>query len=920
MAGRTWVVVDALQRQPGWYLLEGGMGEWGWAADEAVAGDGAEAVGWYVASSRRRQVLLLQHPAQGLRLRLRDGADPSALAHVRLASIGRITALCRMLLDGAGPGEVIHRAAGLLSGTWSYGLRVAAADLHARHRGPAAMAAEAAPCAAWKLQRRWWPPTSARLLLRPLHQLAGDGQGGWRATGGAPYFLVSREDGGAPVLAGGWYRLRGRMPTARGTHLAPRFHYRLAGREQPFPDQLVLPEPGRRGAMDAVFRFDGDVTELRFDPAVRPLDFRMEGVGLRRLPRVEWMLRLLFGLRDASGLRDWQAIGATALAMASAFRRGGAAGAGALLSDRHRDRGQLHARSYAAWVLRYDTFSRADLAALAQRGRELAVDGPLVTVLLPVYDTPERWLRRCLDSMLAQAYPRWELCIADDASTAPHVRTVLQEYARREPRIRIAWRERNGHIARASNTALEMARGEYIALLDHDDELRPHALLEMVEELRAHPDARLVYSDEDKIDERGRRFQPYFKPDWNPDLLLSQNYLCHFTVIETALARESGGFREGTEGSQDHDLFLRCTAALPTTGIRHVPKVLYHWRAIAGSTALERSAKDYAAEAGLRAVDRSVRAHTPEARVEGLAHGHYRVRWPLPSPQPKVSIIVPTRDRVELLRQCVESVLGKTDYDNFELVVVDNGSRDPDALACLETLRGRERVRVLRHDAPFNFSEINNRAAAQCDGELLCLLNNDIEVIDGDWLREMASQAWRPGVGAVGALLLYPDDSIQHAGVVLGLGGVANHAYCHQPFGVPGHGARALVAQELSAVTAACLVVRRQAWLQAGGLDEKLQVAFNDIDFCLRLRAMGYRNVWTPFARLYHHESASRGAEDTPEKVARFHREVALMRERWGQVLDHDPAYNPNLSLEMEDTASELAFPPREPVRGANRA
>src|SRR5690606_26085614 len=310
----------------------------------------------------------------------------------------------------------------------------------------------------------------------------------------------------------------------------------------------------------------------------------------------------------------------------------------------------------------------------------------------------------------------------------------------------------------------------------------------------------------------------------------------------------------GMEGSQDHDLFLRCTAGLPANAIRHVPKVLYHWRAIAGSTALERGAKDYAAEAGLRAVASALHARSPEAVVEPLAHGHYRVRWPLPSPQPSIAIIVPTRDRVELLRQCVESVLGKTRYENFELVVVDNGSRDAGALAYLESLRGRARVRVLRDDAPFNFSALNNLAVAHCGTDLLCLLNNDVEVVDGDWLREMASQAWRPEIGAVGALLLYADDSIQHAGVFLGLGGVANHAYAHQPWGVPGHGARALVAQELSAVTGACLVVRRKAYLEVGGLDEELQVAFNDIDFCLRLREAGYRNLWTPFARLYHHE------------------------------------------------------------------
>ena len=912
--GGSWVSLDTVERAPGWYLLDGGADP---VFEELAVGEGDNAARWHVARLRGPRVVLLARPARGLRgLRVEGTAAPGA---ARLVRIGRPSALLRMLADGSGPLETLRRIVALARGTWRYGVRVAIADLHARHAGDAD--ATTGPfVGSWTLRHRRLPPTSARLLLRALHQLAQEGDDRWRSTGGDPYFLVTREDGASPLLQGGWYRLQGRLQAARGSHLAPSLYYRIAGREQPFPDQLQLPEPSRDGRLDALLRFDGDVTELRFDPAVRPLGFRMAGMRLRRLSRPEWMLRLLAGLRDPSGARDWRAVGATLLAMLRALARGRPAEAGRLLAERHAECSQLHLRSYAAWVARYDTLSREDLGELARRGCELSADGPLLSVLLPVYDTPERWLRRCLDSVLAQAYPNWELCVADDASTQPHVRKVLEEYARRDPRIRVTWRERNGHIARASNTALEMARGAYVALLDHDDELRPHALLEVVEELRADPGVRLVYSDEDKIDERGRRFQPYFKPDWNPDLLLSQNYVCHFTVVDTALAREAGGFREGTEGSQDHDLFLRCTAALPASAIRHVPKVLYHWRAIAGSTALERGAKDYAAVAGLRAVRDSVAAHTPEARVEGLAHGHYRVRWPLPEPQPKVSIIVPTRDRVELLRQCVESVFGRTRYDAFELVVVDNGSSDPAALAYLGELAGRERVRVIRHDAPFNFSELNNLAAAQCDGELLCLLNNDIEVIDGDWLREMASQACRPGIGAVGALLLYPDDSIQHAGVILGLGGVANHAYCHQPVGAPGHGARALVAQTLSAVTGACLVVRRSAYLEVGGLDEELRVAFNDIDFCLRLRERGYRNLWTPFARLYHHESASRGAEDTPEKVARFHREVALMRDRWAAVLDDDPAYNPNLALEMEDTASELAFPPRERPRGAARA
>lgn len=345
------------------------------------------------------------------------------------------------------------------------------------------------------------------------------------------------------------------------------------------------------------------------------------------------------------------------------------------------------------------------------------------------------------------------------------------------------------------------------------------------------------------------------------------------------------------------------------TQIHHVPKILYHWRAIEGSTALARDSKDYASAAGARAVADHLRRIGAGAEVEELPHGHFRVHWPLPDSPPKVSLVIPTRDRFELLRTCVESLLGSTNYPNLELVVVDNQSSEPQALAYLDELASRERVRVLRYDAPFNYSAINNWAVAQCDGELVGLVNNDIEVITPGWLREMASHALRAEVGAVGAMLYYPNDTIQHAGVIAGVYGVAGHLYAGMSRGYHGHGARAWVAQGLSAVTGACLLVRRSVFAEVGGLDERLSVAFNDIDFCLRLREHGYRNVWTPFAEMYHHESASRGSEDTDEKKARFALEVQFMLDRWKDVLSDDPAYNPNLSLQSLNF--DLAFPPR---------
>ncbi|OOG66469.1 hypothetical protein B0E46_02270 [Rhodanobacter sp. B04] len=560
------------------------------------------------------------------------------------------------------------------------------------------------------------------------------------------------------------------------------------------------------------------------------------------------------------------------------------------------------APTYERWLKLYDH---------AVSPARIQGDG-LISILLPTFNTPEVWLRHCLDSVLAQSYPHWELCVADDASTEPQVRLVLEEYAGRNARIRIVWRERNGHISAASNSALAMARGDYVALLDHDDELHPCALATIVEALHRHPQWQFVYSDEDKIDADGRRYDPYFKPNWNPDLLHGQNCVSHLGVYSRALVNAAGGFREGLEGSQDWDLALRCSERLTTDQIGHVPAVLYHWRAIAGSTAQGVDQKDYAHAAGRRAL-REHFARLGEAaqvmEIEGLC-GVFRIRHPLPDPLPQVSIIIPTRDRADLLRQCVDSILARTTYTHYEIVVVDNQSVEPESIAYLAELATHPRVRVRRHDQPFNFSHINNAAVDGCRSELICLLNNDIEVVTPDWLEELASHAMRPHVGAVGAMLYYPDDTIQHAGVVTGVHGVAAHPYSGMPRGYAGQMARAKLTQAMSAVTAACLMVRRATYQQAGGLDPALKVAFNDIDFCLRLRQLGYTNVWTPFAELYHHESASRGREDTPEKRARFSREVEFMKRRWGSLLDHDPAYNPNLTLAGEPFT--LAFPPRE--------
>ncbi|MGV8931090.1 MAG: glycosyltransferase family 2 protein [Luteimonas sp.] len=735
-----------------------------------------------------------------------------------------------------------------------------------------------------------------------LRVISNDAAHEWKSGGERACFTVPSE-GLRNALPAGWYRIDGKLivckEAATVSCLYPTYESGADG-----DSQIALPEADDEGQISALVLFKYDVTSLRFCPTHGASRFCIGNFSLRRVSRQEALWRMLCPTARAPGGFTLRLV----RFLTTVLHHGVSQATDALHREYRRRLLPEDSDTYVNWVARFDTLTAERMEDLRVRGERLGPDAPLISILLPVYQTPERWLRRCIESVIAQAYPQWQLCIVDDASSDGRIMEVLEEFACSDDRIDVMRRDVNGHISAASNSALEMARGDYVALLDHDDELRPHALLEMAEIIGATPEVALVYSDEDKIDADGRRFDPYFKPDFDPDLLRSQNYVCHFTAIDADLVRDVGGFRIGFEGSQDHDLILRCTERLQPAQIKHIPKVLYHWRAIPGSTALTRDAKDYASSAGARAVGEHLDRCYPDARIEELSHGHYRVRWPLTAPAPKVSLIIPTRDKVELLRMCIESIFVRTAYPSFEIVVVDNQSSDPESLAYLAELEHRDRVKVLRYDAPFNYSAINNWAVSQCDGAIIGLVNNDIEVISPDWLEEMVSQAVRPGVGAVGAMLYYPNDTIQHAGVVLGVHGVAAHRYAGMPRGYPGHGGRARVAQQLSAVTGACLLVRRETFDRVDGLDESLQVAFNDIDFCLRLGEAGYRNIWTPFAELYHHESASRGSEDNDEKKQRFAGEVDLMLRRWGTKLLNDPAYNPNLSL--ESLHSELG-PPR---------
>ncbi|WP_439814331.1 glycosyltransferase [Zavarzinia sp. CC-PAN008] len=564
---------------------------------------------------------------------------------------------------------------------------------------------------------------------------------------------------------------------------------------------------------------------------------------------------------------------------------------------------------YDLWVATEDALGEADLAAIRTHLEHLPQ--PLISIVMPVWNTPEAYLDAAIHSVRAQLYPAWELCIADDASTAPHVRRVLEAHAAADARIRIAWRERNGHISAASNTSLAMARGSFIALMDHDDVLPVHALYMVAVALAGQPDLDLIYSDEDKIDEAGRRFEPYFKPDFDPDLLLGQNYISHLGVYRTDLVRRVGGFREGFEGSQDYDLALRVVDQTTPARIRHLPHILYHWRVFKGAGTFSTVHLDRATDAARRALAEA-HARAGRAAVVGPAAGVYHHAHAPLSATPTVTAIVPTRDRLDLVRRCVEGLLEQTDYPALDVIVVDNGSVEPATLAWLAGLATRPRVQVLRVDGPFNFSRLNNVAAERAQGELLALVNNDIEVLDRGWLKAMVARIAAPDVGVVGARLLYPDRRVQHAGVVLGVLGVAAHVHAGLPAEAPGYFGRAQLVQRVSAVTAACMLVKAAAWRAVGGLDEvNLAVAFNDVDLCLRIGETGLACLWTPEATLIHHESASRGSDLDPSRIARFQGEVAYMQQRWGHLLLNDPFFNPNLSLQGTD--HRPAFPTRAP-------
>lgn len=530
---------------------------------------------------------------------------------------------------------------------------------------------------------------------------------------------------------------------------------------------------------------------------------------------------------------------------------------------------------------------------------------PKMSIVMPAYKTPERYLADMLDSLLAQTYKNWEVCVADGSPRGDGVERVLKRYAMKDERIRYVILGENKGIAGNTNAAMEMAAGDFIVLADHDDTLAPDALFECVKAINSDPAIDVVYTDEDKLDtDGGELFEPHFKPDFNPDLLTSVNYICHLFVVNHEMLMEVGGFREEYDGAQDYDFILRCTEK--ARKVYHVPKALYHWRCHQNSTSSNPESKLYAFEAGARAI----RSHYERLGIrvrsveKGVDYGIYHSIFEIIN-KPLISIIIPNKDHTADLDLCMRSIIDRSTYQNLEFIIVENNSADSKTFAYYDEIQKEfDFVHVVTWEREFNYSAINNFGVTFAKGEYLLFLNNDTEVINPDSIHEMLGFCQREDVGIAGARLLYSDDTIQHAGVVVGFGGIAGHTFIGLHKAESSYFNQAMCARDYSAVTAACMMSRKSLFEKVGGFSEELAVAFNDIDYCMKIRSLNKLVVYAPYALFYHYESKSRGLEDTPEKVARFNREIRIFADKWPDIIkDGDPYYNPNLTLRKSNFA-----------------
>lgn len=572
-----------------------------------------------------------------------------------------------------------------------------------------------------------------------------------------------------------------------------------------------------------------------------------------------------------------------------------------LLKSKHKLQGIDNDYDYGEW---YDLTKPAAEELQRQRQETFAVM-PKLSVVIPAYQTPERFLKEMIDSILSQTYENWEICVANGGRAGDRVDKVMSVYAKTDPRIRFVNLNDNLGISENTNAALAMADGDYIVLADHDDTIPPHAFYEVVKAVNEAPETDVLYSDEDKLDmDGGALFDPHFKPDFNPDLLTSVNYISHLFIVKRELLVQVGGLRNEFDGAQDYDFILRCTEQ--ARRIHHIPKVLYHWRCHQDSTASNPESKLYAFEAGARAVMAHYeRLGIKAAKVlKGVDYGIYHTIFELRE-QPLISVIIPNKDHHQDLDLCLRSLLERASYQNLEFIIIENNSTKPETWDYYQKIQKEfANVRVVQWEREFNYSAINNYGETFAKGKYLLFLNNDTEIISPGLFEELLGFCQREDVGVVGARLLYEDDTIQHAGVVVGFGGIAGHTFIGLHEAENSYFHRAMCAQNYTAVTAACMMTKKTVFETVGGFTEELAVAFNDIDYCMKVRALGKLIVYAPYATMYHYESKSRGLEDTPEKVARFNREIRIFADRWPDILKTgDPCYNPNLTLRKSNFA-----------------
>ena len=552
--------------------------------------------------------------------------------------------------------------------------------------------------------------------------------------------------------------------------------------------------------------------------------------------------------------------------------------------------------NYQLWI----RLNEPDQTQLRQQKNSLFSYQPKISIVTPTWNTPTHCLKAMIDSVIDQTYDNWELCIADGNSSSQQTKKILTDYARADARIRLAFLDENLGIAGNSNAAMHLASGDFITLLDHDDTLAPFALHEVVSHLQ-QPEIKIdiLYSDEDFINANGtKRFSPTFKPSFGWDSLRSHNYICHLLVFRDEIIKKTGGFRKGFDGSQDYDLVLRaCELARE---IVHIPKILYHWRVHPASTAGNPNAKNYAHDAGRRALQEHLdRCNLSGQASNGLATGLYQAIYH-PTEWPLISIIIPSKDQANTLRTCLDSILADN-YPNLEILILENGSTENETFQLYEKLKKDSRFKIINWALPFSYAAINNHGAKLASGELLLFLNNDIESLKKENLFRLAEHALLPETGAVGAALFYPDNTIQHAGVVLAMTGIAGHAFRHTPKGKLGYGFRMATIKNVTCVTGACLMMKRKTFEEVHGFDENLAIAFNDIDLCLKVRKKKLAVVWTPHAEFTHYESKTRGAEDTPEKINRFQKEINYFKSKWDkELIAGDEFYSHNLDPETE--------------------